>query len=224
MTSLGLGSLGHAVYTGVFGAALGLATWITNRALKVVVSIAGLLLTILLHSVHNGLAEIWLVIRFGWGKTAAALSGDFLPVAEVEKIESAYTSAYLALYFVDLALVLAFFGLIAIWLWYQRRVINAQLCEEVDRNLITQSEWELMPRYWQRSKLYWQMLREGRLEVWRLIRRIHNELADLAFLKWRTRFGVKQAEVDRRRARIAALKQLEPLATEIDKTRVIPTS
>ncbi len=47
---LGLGSLGHAVYTGVFGAALGLATWITNRALKVVVSIAGLLLAILLHS------------------------------------------------------------------------------------------------------------------------------------------------------------------------------
>lgn len=212
---LGLGSLGHAVYTGVFGAGLGLATWVTSRTLKVVFPMLGLLAAMLLHAIHNGFAELWLVVRYGWDTTAAALAGQPHSAA----IERSYSTAYRALGLVDFAFVVAFFGLIALWLRHQRRVIRDELRDEVARNLITQAEWELMPRYWRRSKLYWRMLREGRFEVWRLMRRVHNELADLAFLKWRTRFGDTGPEIDRRRARVSALKALEPSATAIDRTR-----
>ena len=64
-------------------------------------------------------------------------------------------------------------------------MIRLELAEEVDSGLIGREEWEAMPRYWRRSARYWRLLWEGKLERWRLVRRVHNELVDLAFLKWR---------------------------------------
>ena len=81
---------------------------------------------------------------------------------------------------VDYAFVTAFFVAIFLWLLYQRRIIRSELAEEVDSGLIGREEWEAMPRYWRRSAWYWRLLREGKLERWRLIRRVHNELVDFA--------------------------------------------
>jgi hypothetical protein len=64
-----------------------------------------------------------------------------------------------------------------------------------------------MLRYWRRSAWYWRLLWEGKLERWRLIRRVHNELVDLAFLKWRLKkTGGDWEQVEKRRRRIANLR------------------
>jgi len=103
--------------------------------------------------------------------------------------------------------VTAFFVAIFLWLLYQRRMIRLELAEEVDSGLIGREEWEAMPRYWRRSARYWRLLWEGKLERWRLVRRVHNELVDLAFLKWRIRkVGGGRGRVERRRRRISNLK------------------
>jgi protease PrsW len=103
--------------------------------------------------------------------------------------------------------LVAFAVAVALWLRHQRSIIRFELAEEVNAGLITRPEWELTPRYWRRTRWYWELLREGKLEQWRLVRRIHNELADLAFLKWRVRRNRgNPAEVERRRHGIANLR------------------
>ncbi len=106
----------------------------------------------------------------------------------------------------DYAFVAAFFIAILLWLRHQQRVIHGEL-EEAARGLISREEREAMPLYWRRSVWYWRLLWEGKLERWRLLRRVHSELVDLAFLKWRLRkVGGDWAQVERRRRRIANLK------------------
>jgi hypothetical protein len=110
----------------------------------------------------------------------------------------------------DYAFVAVFVALMVLWLRYQRRVIRDELEEEARAGLLDHAEWELMFRYWDRSKWYWQLLWEGELERWRLLRRIHNELVDLAFLKRRLRRAAwVRGRIERRRKRIAYLRSLE---------------
>ena len=94
---------------------------------------------------------------------------------------------------------------------HQRRVIRDELAEEVSTGLLSREEWEMMPRYWRRSVTYWRLLWEGKLERWRLLRRVHNELVDLAFLKRRQRQAGEDwgGRVEKRRRRIASLRSLE---------------
>ncbi len=51
----GLAMLGHAVYTGTFGAFLGLATWQRGWVERIACGIAGLGLAVIAHAAHNGL-------------------------------------------------------------------------------------------------------------------------------------------------------------------------
>jgi len=97
-----------------------------------------------------------------------------------------------------------------LWLRHQRRVIRDELAAEVRAGLLSHEEWEMLPRYWSRTKEYWRLLGEGKLERWRLLRRMHNELVDLAFLKWRLRRAAGlRGRIERRRKRIAYLRSLE---------------
>lgn len=67
---VGLTMLGHGVYTGVFGAGLGLATWEKSWLGRIGFPILGLGVGIFMHAVHNGLSAA--------GLPAATRGVDFL--------------------------------------------------------------------------------------------------------------------------------------------------
>jgi protease PrsW len=205
---LGMGSLGHAVYTGTFGAGLGLATWSRSRWRRIGFAALGLGLAMLMHALHNGLVQLILVLRYGMEPTAAWLSNMvFVPASLLQQMRATADAANVVGTLVDYAFVVAFFSAIAIWLWHQRCIIGYELKEEANQGLISQQEEALMSRYWRRSLSYWRLLQEGKLDQWRQVRREHNELVDLALLKWRIRkVGGDWREVEKERRRIANLR------------------
>ena len=206
----GTGQLGHAVYTGTFGAGLGLATWSRGWLGRLLFPLLGLGAAMLMHAIHNGLFPLVFVLRFGLDDTAAAFGGQSLPAGLVQQMEDTADVAGLLVSAFDYAFVAAFFLAIALWLLYQRRVIRAELAEETSTGLIGEQELEILPRYWRRSRWYWSVLWSGKVERWRVLRRVHNELVDLAFLKWRLRrMGGDWGRVERLRRRIRSLKAQE---------------
>lgn len=207
---LGVGQLGHAIYTGTFGAGLGLATWSRSWLARFFFPLLGLVAAMFMHAVHNGLVPLVMVLRFGLSDTVAAFSGESLPVDLVERMDATFAFASLAVTLSNYLFAALFFGAIALWLLYQRRVIRSELAEEVGFGLISEAEWEILPRYWRRSRWYRQVLWTGKVEQWRVLRRVHNELVDLAFLKWRIRrMGGDSGRVERLRRRIRNLKSQE---------------
>ena len=204
----GVGQLYHPVYTGAFGVGLGLATWSRSWKGRIGFPILGLAAAMLMHAVHNGLVNLVLVVRYGLEETAAWRGRmGFVPADLAVRMQATADVAAAVSRLVDYAFVAAFFVAVCLWLLYQRRIIRLELEEEANRRLISHEEWELMPHYWRRSARYWKLLREGKLERWRLIKRVHNELVDLAFLKWRIRkVGGDWGQVERRRRRIANLR------------------
>jgi protease PrsW len=209
----GVGQLGHAVYTAAFGAGLGLATWSRSWRGRLGFPLLGLVAAMLMHAVHNGLPSFALAWRYGLENAAAAMAGRSLPGDLFAQMQATAEWANTASKVADYAFVAVFVALAVLWLLYQRRVIRDELEEEARGGFLHHEEWELMFRYRDRSKWYWQLLWEGELERWRLLRRIHNELVDLAFLKRRLRrAGGDQGQIERRRKRIAYLRSLEAIA------------
>src|SRR5215203_3867789 len=209
----GVGQLGHAVYTGAFGAGLGLATWSWSWRGRLSFPLLGLVAAMLMHAVHNGLPSFALVWRYGLENAAAAMAGRSVPGDLFAQMQATAEWANTASKVADYVFVAVFVALAVLWLLYQRRVIRDELEEEARAGLLNQAEWEMMFRYWERSKWYWQLLWEGKLERWRLLRRIHNELVDLAFLKWRLKRAPRlRGQIERRRKRIAYLRSLEAIA------------
>jgi len=209
----GVGQLGHAVYTGAFGAGLGLATWSRSWRGRLGFPFMGLVAAMLMHAVHNGLPAFVLAWRYGLENAAAAMAGGSVPGHLFAQMQATAQAAYTASKVADYAFVAAFVALAVLWLRYQRRVIRDELEEEVRVGLLNHAEWEMMFRYWDRSKWYWRLLWEGKLERWRLLRRIHNELVDLAFLKRRLKRAARvRGQIERRRKRIAYLRSLEAIA------------
>ena len=206
----GVGQLGHAVYTAAFGAGLGLATWSRTWRGRLGFPFIGLVAAMLMHAVHNGLPAFLLAWRYGLENTAAAMAGGSVPGHLFAQMQATAEAANTASKVADYAFVAVFIALVVLWLCHQRRVIRDELEEEVRAGLLDHAEWEMMFRYWDRSKWYWQLLWEGKLERWRLLRRIHNELVDLAFLKWRLKRAARvRGQIERRRKRIAYLRSLE---------------
>jgi protease PrsW len=204
----GVGQLYHPVYTGAFGVGLGLATWSRSWKGRIGFPILGLAAAMLMHALHNGLVNLVLVVRYGLEETAAWRGRmGFVPADLAERMQATADAAAVITRLVDYAFVMVFLVAVLLWLIYQRRIICLELEEEANRGLISREEWELMPHYWRRSARYWRLLWEGKLERWRLIRRVHNELVDLAFLKWRIKkVGGDWEQVERRRRRIANLR------------------
>ncbi len=206
----GVGQLGHAVYTAAFGAGLGLATWSRSWRGQLGFPFLGLIAAMLMHAVHNGLPSFALAWRYGVENTAAAMEGRSVPGPLFAQMQATADAANTASKVADYTFVAVFVALVVLWLRYQRRVIRDELEEEARAGFLHHAEWEMMFRYWDRSKWYWRLLWEGKLERWRLLRRIHNDLVDLAFLKWRLkRAAWVREQIERRRKRIAYLRALE---------------
>jgi RsiW-degrading membrane proteinase PrsW (M82 family) len=202
----------HAISTAAFGAGLGLAMWSRRWIGRIGFPILGFVTAMLIHATRNGFAELVLVIRYGWGTTADWMAGPGVSSDLAAKMQTTYNDAYHILRWIEWAFLVALFLAIVLWVRYQKRVIRDELQTEVTQGTLTEEEWRRMPKYLERSRLYWQLLGRRQLERWRLRRRIDNELADLAFLKWRIRnLGADPRWLDRRRERIANLKAHEAL-------------
>ncbi len=198
----GLAMFHHALYTAVFGVGIGLATWSRSRV-RMLFPIAGLLLGIILHAFNNGWVQFRLVREFGFDATLAYLRGEIAS----DDMRTVVVDAAGAIRTFDVLLLIAFAAAVAAWLRYQRSVIRDELEEEATSGLITRTEWRLLPRYWQRTSWYLQLIRNGQWERWRILRRMHNELVALALMKRRVRRGSGDpTDIHRRRRLIENLK------------------
>lgn len=207
----GLGQLTHALFTASFGVGLGLATWSRGWAGRLGFPALGLAVAMAAHAAFNGLAPAVLVRRYGFEAVAAWMGGPGVPQELARQMQATSEMVWnVVIPFSRLLFLLAFAGLVALWLRYQRRVLRFELAEEADLGLIGAREREIMPCYWRRTVWYWGLLRAGKLERWKLARRIHNALADLAFLKWRSRrLGGDWDKVEKLRKRVKALRSME---------------
>ncbi len=202
----GTGMLKHAIFTATFGVGIGLATWKRGILARVGFPVLGLFGAVLLHSLNNGLLRLLLVRRYGLERVARATRRDALERLDPDLVSTIARFNNL----IDYLVIVAFIGLIAWWIYHQRRVIIEQLPAEVDSGLIEQRDVELVPFYWRRVKWYWELVRIGELDRARIVRRLHIELANLAFMKWRSKDPTSEAEELRRaRQRVANLKAAE---------------
>jgi RsiW-degrading membrane proteinase PrsW (M82 family) len=201
----GVGMLHHAIYTATFGVSLGLATWMRGSRARLFLPGVGLLTGMFLHAFNNGWVQFTLSRTYGFDRTLAYLQGGATRFRD--QMHATAVHAVDVVRFSDYLVVVLFLLMTYLWLRHQRTVIRVELEEEAASGLISRTELELLPRYWQRTWWYWQLIKSGQWERWRILKRIHNELVDLAFMKRRMRrTGVGGDDIERRRKLIDKLK------------------
>jgi protease PrsW len=129
----GLG--GHALFTGLFGLAVGLAIQTQRVWLRVLAPLCGLILAMLAHMINNVLPL--------FAALAAAESGE--PPQQIDEISDiGFLSAFLSGSLLQLTIFVPFLLIIALALWrsgvWERRVIREELAEEVG-SLLSESEY-----------------------------------------------------------------------------------
>jgi RsiW-degrading membrane proteinase PrsW (M82 family) len=120
----GLG--GHAMFTGIFGAFLGLAMQTQRRWLRVLAPLAGLFIAITAHMLNNALPL--------FAALASAAAGE--PPASRETLSDiGFFEGFLFGTLLELTIFLPFVLIMAVALWrssvWERRVIREELAEEV---------------------------------------------------------------------------------------------
>jgi len=212
---IGLGMLQHAIFTGMFGVGVGLATWARRWWWKGIMPILGLATAILLHAFNNGFVEFRLAQEHGLEMTrrfvftvaAAGLKRAERSPAFGPDIVDSYTSAVTFVRIGNVVIFIALMGLAAWWLAFQRKVIRQELPEEVDKGLINGRDWELVPSFGRRLMWYLDLIRVKEFERVRVFRKLHIELANLALLKWRNKgWGLDEKEMQASRQRVATMK------------------
>lgn len=200
---LGYDMLHHAIYSGIFGAGLGLATLARNWFGKIAWGLGGFLVAVLLHAVNNGGVQFLLVREFGLEEVAAATAAGFATPA----MEASAAQAARLVGTIDFAAVIGFIAAMVAWLRRQREIIREELPPEVESGLIDLRDWEMVPRFFDRIRHYWALIRIGEIERARSTRRLHIALANLAFEKWGERRNPSgDSDVARLRQRVANLK------------------
>ena len=130
----GLG--GHAMFTGIFGALLGLALQTKRRWLRVLAPIMGLVLAIAAHMLNNALPLIAWAAGTGAGKPPPVQE----PSPDVGFVEAFGTESWS-----ELTTSWPFFLIMAIVLWrsgvWERRVIREELAGEVGQ-AVSPSEYQ----------------------------------------------------------------------------------
>ena len=189
--------LGHAIYTGTFGAALGLAGWLRTRAAALAVAATGFALAVLMHACQNGLVQLMMVSKYGLSTylrfdeqrrgTFDLARGRPLAAELTQRMDETRATASWIVERLGDGFFVGFFVAIAIWLTYQRQVIHEELEEEVSAGLLATRERALLTNVWGRSVRYWGMLLRGDLTRWYWDRRRDRELVRLALLKRRAR-------------------------------------
>lgn len=130
----GLG--GHALFTALFGASLGLARQTRHKWLRVLAPITGLCLAIAAHMLNNALPLFAALARIAAGK---------LP-SETEQIpDVGFFQAFVSGSLIQLTIFVPFLLVMALAVWrsgvWERRVIREELASEVGRS-VTPEEYQ----------------------------------------------------------------------------------
>jgi RsiW-degrading membrane proteinase PrsW (M82 family) len=130
----GLG--GHALFTGIFGAFLGLALHIRHRWPRILVPMLGLAIAVSGHMLNNALPLVATLV--GISKGVSPPQHETLP-------DIGFIDAFVSETLTQLITLLPFFIVIALALWrggvWERRVIREELAGEVGRG-VTPSEYQ----------------------------------------------------------------------------------
>jgi protease PrsW len=178
----GLG--GHAMFTGIFGAFLGLAIQTRRRWLRILAPIAGLVLAIAAHMLNNALP---LLVAL-----AGAAAGEHPPGHEPLP-DMGFIDAFLSGTLIQLTIFLPFLVITALALWrsgvWERRVIREELSGEVERTVSPREYEEIVGD---------RMLRTRRINPLRprASAALVNAQHELAFRKRRVRDEGKDPEDD----------------------------
>jgi RsiW-degrading membrane proteinase PrsW (M82 family) len=123
------GFAGHAMFTGLFGASLGLALQTRRTWLKIAAPLAGLALAVAAHAYNNVLPLLFAI--------AARAAGEPPPLADAPPPDIGLVEAWLSGSLAQLTLFLPFVLLLGFSLWrsgvWERRVIREELAGEVGR-------------------------------------------------------------------------------------------
>jgi hypothetical protein len=126
----GLG--GHALFSGIFGASLGLAIQTRRRWMRILAPIAGLVLAIAAHMLNNALP---LLVAL-----AGAASGMPPPTHE-PPLDTGFLENFIGDTLMQLVIFLPFFLIMALAVWrsgvWERRVIREELAGEVGQTIST---------------------------------------------------------------------------------------
>jgi protease PrsW len=195
---LGLG--GHALFTGMFGACLGLAFQTNRKWLRILAPIVGLLLAIAAHMLNNSLPLL--------AALAGAAAGE-PPGARETVADVGFLDAFLGGSLIQLVVFLPFLLIAGFALWrsgiWERRVIREELAGEVGQ---TVSEGEY------RDIVHDRILRTRRIDSMqpRASSALVNAQHELAFRKRRVRDDGKDPSrdhlVNHWREEIRRLRQL----------------
>ena len=185
----GLG--GHALFTALFGASLGLALQTRARWLRMLAPFGGLALAIAAHAVNNALPLIFAL--------AAAAAGEPPPQPDDPTAPGlGFFQAFLSGSLFELTIFLPFVAILAVALWrsgvWERRVIREELAHEVGRTVTPDEYAEIVGD---------RMLRTRRIDPVRpraSAARV-NAQHELAFRKRRVRDRGRDPERDRLVAR-----------------------
>jgi len=172
------------MFTGIFGASLGLAIQTRRRWVRILAPIVGLVLAIAAHMLNNALPLLFTLV--------GAAEGELSPVDE-PPADIGFLDAFVSHTLMRLTIFLPFFVLMAFAVWrsgvWERRVIREELAEEVGR-AVSPGEY--------REVVDDRMLRTRRIDQ---IRRrasaaLINAQHELAFRKRRVRDDGKDPELD----------------------------
>ena len=179
------GFAGHAMFTGLFGASLGLALQTRRMWLKIVAPIAGLALAVAAHAYNNVLPLIFAI--------AARAAGEPPPQAAEPPPDIGLIEAWLSGSLAQLTLFLPFVILLGVTLWrsgvWERRVIREELADEVGR-CVSSAEYDAIARD--------RIFRTRRVDELhpRLSAALVNAQHELAFRKRRARDEGRDPEAD----------------------------
>jgi protease PrsW len=178
---LGLG--GHAMFTGLFGASLGLAIQTRHRWIRLLAPIAGLVLAVAAHMLNNALP---LLVTL-----AGAAAGE--PPPAHEPSDGGFLDAFVGNSLMRLTIFLPFLLLMALAVWRsgvgERRVIREELAEEVGRAVSPGEYQDILGDRMFRTR------RVGRMQR-RASAALVNAQNELAFRKRRVRDEGKDPELD----------------------------
>ena len=130
------GFAGHALFTGLFGAGLGLALQTRRKWLKIAAPLSGLGLAVAAHAYNNVLPLLFAI--------AARAAGEPPPQADEPPPDIGLVEAWVSGSLAQLTLFLPFVLLLGLGLWrsgvWERRVIREELADEVGR-CVSQEEY-----------------------------------------------------------------------------------
>ena len=127
---------GHAMFTALFGASLGLALQTWRKWLRILAPIAGLCLAIAAHMLNNALPLFATLARIAAGK----------PPSESEQIpDIGFFQAFATGSLIQLTIFVPFLLIMALAVWrsgvWERRVIREELADEVGHS-VTPEEYQ----------------------------------------------------------------------------------